>query len=62
VKAFKKGGAAALGWMAMNKAVEVISKGLDNTVGLGKDLYINFGLSADESAEIALQTAAARLV
>jgi NurA-like 5'-3' nuclease len=46
VEAFKKGGAAALGWIAMNKAVEVISKGLDNTVGLGKDLYINFGLSA----------------
>lgn len=59
VTAFKKGGAAALGWMAATKAVEVISDGLKNTVGLGKDLYINFGLSAGESAEIALQTAAA---
>ena len=59
VKYFKKGGAAALGWIAATKAVEVISDGLKNTVGLGKDLYINFGLSAGESAEIALQTAAA---
>ena len=59
VKYFKKGGAAALGWIAATKAVEVISDGLKNTVGLGKELYTNFGLSAGEATEIALQTAAA---
>lgn len=59
VKYFKKGGAAALGWIAATKAVEVISDGLKNTVGLGKELYTNFGLSAGAATEIALQTAAA---
>ena len=60
VTAFKKGGAAALGWMAATKAVELISDGLKNTVGFAKELYIDFGLSADASAEIALQTTKAR--
>ena len=59
VKAFKVGGAAALGFMAMEAAVKTISSTVGKVVGLGKDLYINFGLSARESAEIALQTAAA---
>jgi hypothetical protein len=59
VKAFNAGGAAALGFMAMEAAVKAISSTVGKVVGLGKDLYINFGLSAEEATDIALQTAAA---
>ena len=59
VKKFYEGGALALGFMAMEAAVKTNLSGVGKVVGLGKDLYVNFGLSAAESAEIALQTAAA---
>jgi hypothetical protein len=55
----KAGTAFGAGMVLAKKATEMLSSAFESTVGLSKELYVNFGLSAGESAEIALQTAAA---
>ena len=49
VDAFKKGGAAALGWMTATKAVEYISSTLGSIVTDGYHLYKELGIGADEA-------------
>lgn len=49
VEAFKAGGAAALGFLAMTKAVEYISSTIGSIVKDGFQLYKELGIGADEA-------------